>query len=163
MRPIAASTLRRHSPHTAANYRQRPQRCSTVRVQCVKRGDIEPLAAVFADSRARLHWPPRNFALTVIAAVNIINLDDVKIRLEAVTKARLSKHNMVLVMTVRNPVDAMRAPLAGQRARASANSHVQHAIRICQLINESYGPRGGQTAMRGARLRWSRCMTDKVM
>jgi hypothetical protein len=70
---------------------------------------------------------------------------------------------MALVMTVRNPVDAMSATLTKVRANARAAAHRRCAVRIYHVINKTNGPQDGQTAMRALRLRSSRCMTDKVM
>jgi hypothetical protein len=70
---------------------------------------------------------------------------------------------MAPVMTVRNPADAMRATSRKERASERAATRFLSALRIYHVINEPYGPRAGQTAMRAPRLRSSRCMTDKVM
>jgi hypothetical protein len=70
---------------------------------------------------------------------------------------------MAIVMTVRNPVDAMCVTSRKRRANTRAVAHFIRVIGVYRVINQPDGPHGRKTAMRAPRLSSQRCMTDKVM
>jgi hypothetical protein len=87
------------------------------------------------------------------------HLYDVKIG-RAVTKARIPKLNMVVVIAVQDrPIRFSQQPRGGAAKPASAKAR---ARCIGEAFNNAHGPRGRQKAMRRLRLSCALGMTDKA-
>jgi hypothetical protein len=71
---IGIGVARKHRGVVGHEMPSRFAGCSTLRVQCVRNGDINSVAVVFDNARVRHCCAARNFALTVIAVVNMMIL-----------------------------------------------------------------------------------------